>query len=127
MFLDLFYGLKDEGVPVSIQEWQMLMTALEKNLHKSDLLTFYNLSKSILVKSETYYDAYDRVFAKVFHGVEGEFKASDELWDWLAEAKEFEELTEEQRAMLERSSTLIQSISSEVEGFLRSSLCSRSQ
>ena len=30
MFLDLFYGLRDEGVPVSIQEWQMLMTALEK-------------------------------------------------------------------------------------------------
>ncbi len=101
MFLDLFYGLKEEGVPVSIQEWQMLMTALEQNLHKSDLLTFYNLSKSVLVKSETYYDAFDRVFAKVFHGVEGEFKASDELWDWLAEAKEFEELTEEQRRALE--------------------------
>ena len=64
MFLDLFYGLKDEGVPISIQEWQMLMTALEKNLHKSDLLTFYNLAKSVLIKSETYFDAYDRVFAK---------------------------------------------------------------
>ena len=35
MFLDLFYGLRDEGVPVSIQEWQMLMTALEKGLHRT--------------------------------------------------------------------------------------------
>jgi len=101
MFLDLFYGLKDEGVPVSIQEWQMLMTALEKNLHKSELLTFYNLSKSVLVKSETYYDAFDRVFARVFHGVEGEYSVPNELEEWLKEAKAFEELTEEQRKALE--------------------------
>jgi uncharacterized protein with von Willebrand factor type A (vWA) domain len=52
VFLDLFYGLRDEGVPVSIQEWQMLMTAMEEGMHRSDLLTFYNLSKSLLVKRE---------------------------------------------------------------------------
>ena len=101
VFLDLFYGLKDEGVPISIQEWQMLMTALEKNLHKSDLLAFYNLSRSILIKSETYFDAFDRVFAKVFHGVEGEYQVPSELDEWLKEAKEFEGLTEEQRQALE--------------------------
>ena len=50
MFLDLFYGLRDEGVPVSVQEWQMLMTAMEKGMHRSDLMTFYNLSKSLLIK-----------------------------------------------------------------------------
>jgi uncharacterized protein with von Willebrand factor type A (vWA) domain len=101
MFLDLFYGLREEGVPVSIQEWQMLMTALEKNLHRSDLLTFYDLSKSLLIKSETYFDAFDRVFARVFHGVEGELSASDELMEWLSDPKNFEGLTEEQRQALE--------------------------
>lgn len=101
MFLDLFYGLRDEKVPVSIQEWQMLMTALEKNLHQSDLLVFYNLAKSLLIKSETYYDAFDRVFARVFHGVEGELEVSDELLDWLNDPKNFEGLTEEQRKALE--------------------------
>jgi len=33
MFLDLFYGLRDEGVNVAVQEWQMFMTALERGLH----------------------------------------------------------------------------------------------
>ena len=32
MFLDLFYGLRKEGVPVGLQEWTMLMRALEKGL-----------------------------------------------------------------------------------------------
>ena len=79
MFLDFFYGLRDEGVPVSIQEWQMLMTALEKGLHGSSLLGFYNLAKACLVKSETYFDGFDRAFARVFRGVEGQLFADAEL------------------------------------------------
>ena len=51
MFLDLFYGLRDEGVPVAIQEWRMLVSVLEKGLHDSSLLSFYNLSKATLIKS----------------------------------------------------------------------------
>ena len=101
MFLDLFYGLRDEGVPVAIQEWQMFMTCLENGLHDCDLLSFYNIAKACLVKSETYFDAFDRVFARVFHGVEGELSVTDELMEWLNDPKNFEELTEEQRQMLE--------------------------
>ncbi len=102
MFLDLFYGLRDEGVPVAIQEWQMLMTVLEEGQHACNLLAFYNIAKACLIKSETYFDAYDRVFARVFHGVEGELSPSDELMDWLSDPKNFEELTEEQRQALEQ-------------------------
>ena len=29
VFLDLFYGLREEGVPVAVQEWQGFLTALE--------------------------------------------------------------------------------------------------
>ena len=101
MFLDLFYGLRDEGVPVSIQEWQALMTAMEEGMHRSDLMAFYNLSKSLLVKSETYFDAFDRVFAHVFRGVEMELSPTDELMDWLNDPKNFEALTDEQREALE--------------------------
>ena len=102
MFLDLFYGLKDSGVPVSIQEWQMLMTALEKGLHGSSLLSFYHLSRATLVKSEAYFDAFDRVFARVFKGVEGELDLSEELEQWLNDPKQFDGLTDEQRAALQQ-------------------------
>ena len=30
MFLDLFYGLREEGVPLSIHEWQTFLRALEQ-------------------------------------------------------------------------------------------------
>lgn len=102
MFLDLFYGLRDEGVPVAIQEWQMFITSLEKGLHDSNLFAFYNVAKATLIKSETYYDAFDRVFARVFQGVEGELSASDELSEWLSDPKNFDGLTDEQRKMLEQ-------------------------
>ena len=97
MFLDLFYGLRDEGVPVGLQEWRMLMEALSQNLHGSSLLRFYNLARACLIKSETYYDAYDRVFAHVFHGVEGELSIEDEVMEWLNDPENFRELTDEER------------------------------
>ena len=50
MFLDLFYGLRKEGVPVGIQEWMMLMAALDKGLHGTNLMSFYNISRSCLVR-----------------------------------------------------------------------------
>jgi hypothetical protein len=104
MFLDLFYGLRDEGVPVAVQEWQAFLTALEQGLHGSDLLRFYHLGRACLVKSETYFDAYDRVFARVFQGVEGEFgdEVTDRLLEWLRQAKDLPQLTPEQLAELER-------------------------
>ena len=101
MFLDFFYEMREEGIPVAMQEWQMFMTVLERGLHDSSLMSFYNLAKSTLVKSETYFDAFDRVFAKVFQGVEGELAVSDELEEWLKNPENFKDLTDEQRAMLE--------------------------
>jgi uncharacterized protein with von Willebrand factor type A (vWA) domain len=104
MFLDLFYGLRDAGVPVAVQEWRSFLEALEKGLHGSSLLRFYHLGRACLIKSETYFDAYDRVFAKVFKGVEGELgdDTVQKVLDWLANAKDLPELTPEQLAELER-------------------------
>jgi uncharacterized protein with von Willebrand factor type A (vWA) domain len=104
MFLDLFFGLRAAGVPVGMQEWQGLMTALEKSLHGENLTRFYYLARACLVKSEAFFDAYDRVFAKVFHGVEGSLDITEELLEWLRDPKNKAELTAEQREMLERLS-----------------------
>ena len=104
MFFELFYGLRDEGVPVAIQEWMMLMRALAMGQHGSSLDGFYHVSRACLVKSETYFDAFDRVFARIFRGVEGELSVTDELLQWLSDPKNFQELTDEQRAMLEELS-----------------------
>src|SRR5215813_3679354 len=104
MFLDLFYGLRDEGVPVAIQEWQAFLRALEEGLHGCSLLRFYHLGRACLVKSETYFDAYDRVFARVMKGVEGAFgdDVTTEILEWLKQAKNLPELTAERLAELER-------------------------
>jgi len=103
MFLDLFYGLRDEGVPIGIQEWRSFLEALEKGLHGCDLLRFYHLGRACLIKSETYFDAYDRVFARVFKGIEGQFgdDVTAQVMDWLNNPENFQRLTDEQRAQLE--------------------------
>ncbi len=106
MFLDLFYGLRDEGVPVAIQEWQTLLRAVEEGLHGCSLLRFYHLGRACLIKSETYFDAYDRVFARVFKGVEGAVgdDVTEKVLEWLRESKDFPNLTPEQLAQLEHLS-----------------------
>lgn len=97
MFLDLFYSLREEGVPVGVQEWMMLLEGLQRGLHGSDLQRFYHLSRATLVKSETYFDHFDRAFLKVFKGVEGALQIEDKVQEWLKEPKPFKGLSEEQR------------------------------
>jgi uncharacterized protein with von Willebrand factor type A (vWA) domain len=107
MFLDLFYGLRKEGVPVAIQEWQAFLSALEAGLHRSTLLSFYHLGRACLIKSETYFDAYDRVFARVFRGVEGAMgdEVTKRVLEWLRDPKNFPNLSPEELAQLERLSS----------------------
>ena len=105
MFLNLFYGLRDEGIPVGMQEWMTLVEALKKGLHGSSLYRFYHLSRACLVKSESYFDAFDRVFLRIFKDVEGSLDGiTQELLDWLSDPKSLPELTPEQLAELERLS-----------------------
>jgi uncharacterized protein with von Willebrand factor type A (vWA) domain len=87
MFVDFFYLLKKVGIPVSPTSFLTLQKALSMGLINS-VDDFYTGARSILVKSERYFDLYDQVFAHRFQGIE------------LKEPTEFE-LSEVARALLD--------------------------
>lgn len=101
VFLDFFYALREAGLKVTLQEWRMLLTCLEKGLHDSKLAGFYRVARACLVKSEADFDAFDIVFARYFEGIEGAIELSPELLEWLADPRPMEELSEELRLALE--------------------------
>ncbi len=69
MFVDFFYLLKKVGIPVSPTSFLRLQKALSMGLVNS-VDDFYTAARSILIKSERYFDLYDQVFAHCFQGVE---------------------------------------------------------
>ncbi|CAB5153845.1 hypothetical protein D3OALGA1CA_5307 [Olavius algarvensis associated proteobacterium Delta 3] len=69
MFIDFFYKLRDHGIPVSPTSFLMLHKALHIGVVNS-LHDFYTASRTILVKSERYFDLFDQVFAYHFEGAE---------------------------------------------------------
>ena len=69
MFIDFFYKLRDVGIPVNPTAFLTLQKALRMGLVNS-LNDFYRASRTILVKSERYFDLFDQVFAHHFEGAE---------------------------------------------------------
>jgi uncharacterized protein len=69
MFIHFFYTLRDAGIAVSPTAFLTLQKALTQGLINS-LDDFYTTARSILVKSERYFDLYDQVFAHHFKGAE---------------------------------------------------------
>jgi uncharacterized protein with von Willebrand factor type A (vWA) domain len=98
MFVEFFYTLKDVGVPVSPTSFLTLHKALSAGLINS-LNDFYTASRTILVKSERYFDLYDQVFAHHFQGadlpdltgVELDEMAKAMLEDWLKDPRQLAE------------------------------------
>ena len=70
MFTDLFLGLREAKVPVSLREYLTLLEAMDKRLVQYDVEGFYYLARSALVKDERNIDKFDRVFSEVFKGLE---------------------------------------------------------
>jgi uncharacterized protein with von Willebrand factor type A (vWA) domain len=70
MFIDLFYKLRRGGLPVSITEYLSLLAALDKNLAALDIDDFYYLARTSLVKDESLFDRFDRIFGAHFKGLE---------------------------------------------------------
>jgi len=69
LFVDFFYKLRERGIPVTPTSFLRLQKALRLGLVNS-LEDFYIAARSILVKSERYFDLYDQVFAYYFRGAE---------------------------------------------------------
>ncbi len=69
MFVDFFYELKEAGIPVSPTSFLTLHKAFDRGLVGS-LNDFYTAARSILIKSERYFDTFDQVFAHYFEGAE---------------------------------------------------------
>lgn len=83
MFTKFFYTLKNYGLPVSLNEWQSLLEALEAGLAGSSLTGFYYLGRAMLVKTEAHYDRYDMAFAAFFKDIETPEGLPEKIWEWL--------------------------------------------
>ncbi|NLN40184.1 MAG: hypothetical protein GX155_11415 [Smithella sp.] len=68
MFVNFFYTLRDRGIPVTPTSFLRLQKALCMGLITS-LEDFYSVTRSLLVKSERYFDIYDQVFGVAFRGM----------------------------------------------------------
>lgn len=81
MFVSFFYKLKEVGVPVSPTSFLTFHRAMNTGLVAS-VDDFYIAARTVLVKSENYFDLYDQVFAHVFEGVELPEQDDEELDFW---------------------------------------------
>lgn len=104
MFIDLFLGLKNAGLPVSLREYLTLLEAMEANVAAHDIDDFYYLSRATLVKDERFVDRFDRVFGEAFKGLEkregGEAIDAVIPEEWLRVLAE-KHLSEEEKAEIE--------------------------
>jgi len=94
--------LRKGGLKVSITEFLTLLEVLEKRIAGYSVEEFYYLARACLVKDESLYDRFDRVFSEHFKGVQhifGEDNAEIPE-DWLR--SQFERLmSDEEKAMVE--------------------------
>lgn len=97
MFTKFFYTLKNFGIPVSMNEWQTLLEALEGGMAGGSLTGFYYLCRAVLVKTEAHYDRFDMAFAAFFGDIETPEGLPDKIWEWLNKELPELEITEEMR------------------------------
>jgi uncharacterized protein len=102
MFVEFFHQLKAAGVPVTLKEYLTLMEAMEHDLAARRVEGFYYLSRAALIKDERNLDKFDRVFGKVFKGIESteQALAAEIPTEWLKKLAE-KYLTEEEKKQIE--------------------------
>jgi uncharacterized protein with von Willebrand factor type A (vWA) domain len=101
MFLQLFFKLKQEGIPVSLREYLTLLEAVKAGLGET-VDEFYSLARTVLIKHEEHLDRFDAIFSQY---VAGSMKLSAPdlakiQEDWLKYMTE-NNLTDEEKAMIE--------------------------
>lgn len=103
MFINFFLELRKAKVPVTLREHLMLMEGMAKQVAMFKVDDFYYLSRSALVKDERNLDKFDRVFGKVFKGIEylSDVQLIDLPEEWLKMLSE-QVLSAEELAEIEK-------------------------
>ncbi|MBE9534664.1 MAG: VWA domain-containing protein [Proteobacteria bacterium] len=102
MLVDFFLQLKQAKVPVTIREYLSLIEALDQQVIWGSVEDFYYLARLCLVKDETHFDKFDRVFAQYFEGITdlGEEVKAQIPEEWLRKLSELV-LSEEEKSQIE--------------------------
>jgi len=102
MLIEFFLKLKQGGLPVSVREFLTLLEALEKQVIHGSVDDFYYLSRACMVKDESNYDKFDRVFGAYFKGIAAAAEGANALIpeEWLKKLAE-NNLTEEEKKRIE--------------------------
>ena len=102
MLVDFFLQLKQAKVPVTIREYLSLLEALDKQVIWGNVEDFYYLARLCLVKDETHFDKFDRIFAQYFAGVTalGEELETQIPEEWLRKLTELV-LSEKEKGQIE--------------------------
>jgi len=102
VLINFFFELRKGGVPATLKEFLTLMEALDKRVVSGSVEEFYWLARVCLVKDESHYDRFDRVFAAYFKGIE--LLAPDLLAqipeEWLRKLGELT-LTDEEKTQIQ--------------------------
>ena len=102
MLIPFFFMLREGGVKVSITEFLTLLEVLDKRLAGYSIDEFYYLSRACLVKDESQFDRFDRVFSAHFKGIQQAFgeDTAEIPEEWLR--RQFERLlSDEEKALVE--------------------------
>ena len=97
MFVEFFYLMRSQGIKVGVQDWLVLMQALKLGLAQESLKDFYTLVRMICIKSEAFYDVFDRCFLYYFQGIENSVEVTDDLLKWLDKSPLPREFTQEEK------------------------------
>jgi len=102
MLIPFFYMLREGGLKPSITELLTLLEAMKRGVAGTSVDDFYYLARSCMVKDESKFDLFDRIFAAHFQGIENAFKSlqTEVPEDWLRRQAELM-LSEEERAQIE--------------------------
>ncbi|MDH4106890.1 MAG: VWA domain-containing protein [Gammaproteobacteria bacterium] len=102
MLIRFFFMLREGGLKPSITELLTLLAALKSGVAGYSVEDFYFLARAALVKDESLYDRFDRIFGAHFRGVEANFRAlaGEVPEEWLRRQAELL-LSEEERAQIE--------------------------
>lgn len=102
MLTKFFFMLREGGMKPSITELLMLLEAMKAGVAGHSVDDFYFLARACLVKDESQFDRFDKIFAAHFQGIEEAFNAlvGEVPDEWLRKQAELL-LSEEERAQIE--------------------------